>query len=222
MRVTDAGVSRGGVRGIHAAALVLVVAVLTSCTAVETLPPVEDPEAQWRLHRISLEHMRSWHAVGRVAFRSERDGWSASFRWNQREGLFQIMLAAPLGIRRVSIEGDDEEVRLQTSDGRVSQARDAESLFHEQLGFRFPVGALRYWLVGLPGPGGDHRRELDTRGRLARLEQGGWEMRYSEYDQVGAVFLPQRIQLIRAPYRIKVLVSSWTPSSSQQAELRPQ
>lgn len=199
-------------------------ALLASCASVDVRGPVDDPQAAWRAHRAVLETRRSWRASGRIGFRSREDGWSAGFRWTQRDGPFEILLSGALGTKRVTIRGDGNAVSLRTSDGREMRAADAASLVSDELGVAVPVRALRNWLVGLPGAGSAFTHELDEAGRLRVLRQQGWEVLYSAYQPVGEVYLPGRVVASRPPHEIKVIVRQWSflPAGQATAEARVQ
>lgn len=187
----------------------LYVGLLSSCASVDVRGPVDDPQAEWRAHRAVLQTQRNWYARGRIGYRSQSDGWSAGFRWTQREGAFEILLSGALGTKRVKIRGDGNSVYLRTSDGREVRSTDTASLLGEELGVPVPVSALRNWLVGLPGAASSFTYELDEAGRLRVLRQAGWEVRYSDYLPVGEVYLPSRVVASRALHEIKMVVREW-------------
>lgn len=195
----------------------LYVVLLASCAGVDVRGPVDDPQAEWRAHRAVLETQQNWYARGRIGYRSQSDGWSAGFRWTQRERAFEILLSGALGTKRVKIRGDGNSVYLRTSDGREVRSTDAASLLGEELGVAVPVVALRSWLVGLPGAASSFTYELDEAGRLQVLRQAGWVVSYSEYLPVGEVYLPSRVVASRAPHEIKLVVREWTFLPTVQA-----
>jgi len=168
--------------------------------------PTTDSEVLWREHVLALKGRNSWRAAGRVAVRSSDDGWSAGFRWTQDGQPYEIVISGALGMRRLRLRGDANEVWLRASDGTEVYSPDPASLLRRRLGVALPVLALRYWIIGLPQPGQPHQRELDQHGRLLRLEQGGWQITYQQYEQVQALWLPARLELRRAGIRVKVIV----------------
>ena len=195
--------------GWRCVASVAFAASLGACTTPGVQAPTAEPEALWLGHKAAVEATSSWQASGRVAFRSQREGWSAGFRWIEHGGRFEIRLVATLGLRRMTIQGDLEEVTLRTSEGKTIRSRDAEALLREQLGAAIPVQALRYWLLGVPGPDSGYAYRLDAWGRLERLFQDGWEIGYSEYRPVDGLDLPGRIEASRGERRVKVIVREW-------------
>jgi outer membrane lipoprotein LolB len=68
---------------------------------------------------------------------------------------------------------------------------------------------MRYWLVGVPAPSAAHEETLGVDQRLASLEQSGWQVRYDRYVAVGALALPERIEMTTEGLRVRVVVSDW-------------
>jgi outer membrane biogenesis lipoprotein LolB len=50
---------------------------------------------------------------------------------------------------------------------------------------------------------------LDAAQRLARLQQGDWQVDYGEYLRSGTQWLPRRLSIQRGALRLKLRVSSW-------------
>ncbi len=190
--------------------VVLAAAFLSACTSLIERPPADDLEVLWQRHVASLVNQSNWRVKGRVALRSQEDGWTAALLWTQRSERFDIQLAGPLGSGRLALRGDDQAVFLRASDGSVYRAEDAELLFREQFGFDIPVAGLRYWVLGLPRPGAFHSRALDREGRLERLVQDGWDIHFSAYARTTNLALPGKIYLSNPPFKVKLVVKQWT------------
>jgi outer membrane lipoprotein LolB len=57
-----------------------------------------------------------------------------------------------------------------------------------------PVSGLRAWIRGQPVQGRPVQgAQRDGQGRLTAMEQDGWEVRLSDYDELG----PRRVRLLR-------------------------
>jgi len=143
---------------------------------------------------------------GRIAARYRDDAGSGGIAWRHGAGGDEMLLTSPLGqgIARLVRKGD--EVVLTTQDGREFRATDAEALTEQVLGFRVPLLGLADWVRGraAPAPAPTLRR-LDAAGRLAWLEQSGWQIEYLEY-QDG---LPFRLRLTYPGLELRLAVSEW-------------
>lgn len=194
-----------------ALALALVVA---GCTTAPTRDPAADPERAWEARRAELAALEQWRLTGRIAIRTEDEGWHATVDWRQDRRRYDIRLIGPLGQGAVRLHGLPGQVTLQTEDGRTTAA-DPERLLYRNLGWRVPVEALRYWVLGLPAPGSATDRELDRYGRLARLEQAGWRIEFREYERRDGYELPSRVFVNNHRARVRLVVGKWQVSSSK-------
>jgi len=112
---------------------------------------------------------------------------------------------------RITIQGDEHEVSIQTQDGQRSTAPDPDLLLEQTLGLRLPVTGLRYWVRGLPAPGPTALLQTDAAGRLTRLEQNGWVIEYPTYapSSVFNLDLPERIVARRLDLGVKLVIEQW-------------
>lgn len=188
--------------------LLLFLTFLSGCATVQR--PPEGAEARWEQRRHRLLALQEWGLTGRVAIRTELETWALSLRWRQHGSRFDVMLVAPFGQGSARLEGDDGEVTLRSSRlaGPV-RADDPQRLLEETLGWEIPVDALRYWVRGLPAPGGSDELRLDEEGRMVHLLQGGWEVEVGRYVREGALSLPRRVFLSRAGDSVRLVVERW-------------
>ena len=182
--------------------------LLSSCAIQKPLPAPADGVA-WKAHRQALTALENWQARGRIAVRTDSDGWSAGFDWTQAGGNYRIRLRGPFGQGALELEGDTHGVWLRRAGQPAVFATDADVLMEQESGWRLPVAGLNYWLRGLPDKQGSTISHLDSAGRLAFLQQRGWQIKYRTYQDYGAVALPTRLALQRDGLRVKVIVDSW-------------
>lgn len=186
---------------------VLALALLTGCAT----PPISSPAAQnaWAARQPLLAKLSHWRTVGRIGMVNEQDGWHANFQWDQQGPAYRIDLIGPLGQGRVVVQGDAEQVSIQTQDGQNWTASDADALLEQSLGVQLPVKGLRYWVRGLPEPGAAPVIETDAEGRLTRLEQNGWIIDYPAYTPAGGIELPARMVARRSDLSVKLVIEQW-------------
>ena len=134
--------------------LLLALALFSAgCSVAPERPVAPDAEQAWALHRASLDGLRQWHLTGRIAIQSDGQAWQATLDCSQQRARYTINIIGPLGSGSMRLEGDEAHAVLQSDDGESVSAMDPELLLLRQTGWRVPVRALRYWVLGLPAPG---------------------------------------------------------------------
>ena len=103
----------------------------------------------------------------------------------------------PLGRGHLRLIQDSRGAELRDADQRVWREADAELLLYRATGWVVPLDGLNFWVLGLPAPGPAPERQLDGQGRLQRLAQAGWDIRFLEYARHGGFELPSRIYITR-------------------------
>jgi outer membrane lipoprotein LolB len=172
-------------------------------------PASEAPEAVWLEHQANIEQLTSWQVQGRLALRVRNEGWTAGFDWQQKEQAWHIRLSGPFGQGVVELHGDTRGVWLQQAGRAPVFATDPESLLEQETGWRLPVSGLAWWLRGIPAAGKTGDFQWDAQGRLAYLQQGGWQVDYRRYLQVGDYPLPDRLQMKRDSMHVKFVLDGW-------------
>lgn len=194
--------------------LLLVLAVtLTACSNLhqrESLDIGGDPQA-WRAHKASVSSLDNWILHGKIGLRAAQESGSGTLFWLQQQDYYDIRLSGPLGRGATQIQGDRDGVTLEMAGQPTRQAADAEELLRQSIGWRLPVDNLLWWVRGLPAPDRPSQLQLDTDSRLARLQQDGWTVEYSRYQDVGERYLPQRLQISGYDLLITLVVTNWEP-----------
>ena len=168
------------------AGVLLFLMLLGGCAAVPpagtTLPPAE---------------LDTWHFNGRISLTRGEEGWHAGLTWQEHAGSYRLEIAGPLGQGAFQLTGDAEGVLLVDAQARSYTARDADALLAHVTGWVLPVSGLRYWVRGVPAPGREARASRDAQGRLAQLQQDGWNISYSRYQTVDGASWPEKMRLER-------------------------
>jgi outer membrane lipoprotein LolB len=183
--------------------------LLAGCAATPVAPPVADPLLAWSEHRRQLDRVNDWQLGGRIAIRTEDEGWQAAIDWRQQGEGYTIQLTGPLGQGSLRLQGDGRLVTLSSGD-EVLVDEDAEALLHRQMGWRVPVTALRYWALGLPAPGAAEQ-ELNPQGLLGRLRQADWNIEFRDYTRRGGLLLPGRLFISNHNAQVRLVVDRWEP-----------
>ena len=91
---------------------------------------------------------------------------------------------------------------------KLDSAAASEEL-RATLGFEPPLSSLRFWVLGAIDPGSGAQQSFDPQQRLARLQQGGWQVDYAEYVLVQQQWLPRRLTVTRGALRLRIVVDAW-------------
>lgn len=158
-----------------------------------------------------LNHIQTFDVRGKVAYKQGSKGGSATIHWQQKGAAYDIALFGPLSSHTVYITGSPQGVKLRDSEGKVRYANNAETLVLETLNLKLPVSGLRYWLLGIPQPGGgEAEASFDAENHLRTLRQQGWTIHYESYNTIQGIDLPQKLSLIRGNVRLKFVLKHWS------------
>jgi outer membrane lipoprotein LolB len=190
--------------------------LLCACT-VAPAGRGDSAQQSWQQRHAQLADVRDWRLRGRIGIVTERDSGTASLQWEQRGESFTLRIVAPFGRGLLAIEGSEQGVTARNGKGEQSRADNAEDLLWRHTGWRIPLADLRYWVLGLTAPdsGGSYR--LDRRGRLAGLEEDGWQVEYHKYTALQKHELPANMHLQNEHLKIKLAISAWEILSPQQS-----
>jgi len=173
--------------------------LLGGCSLLPTAPEPAARPAQIESAPFALN--------GRIAIKHSGTRHSAGVRWVHKTESDELLLQGPLGQTAARVYRDAQGATLQDG-SKEYQAADAESLMQQVLGWQLPLGGLHRWVLGRAAEG-DAQITRDERGRIALLQQNGWEVRYLRYDGDGPDSLPSRLQLSRDELQVQLLIDEW-------------
>ncbi|SOC24801.1 outer membrane lipoprotein LolB [Alloalcanivorax xenomutans] len=156
------------------------------------------------------DQILKWRMSGKLGYRTEADGGSATFDWHQTPRQGEIQFSGPLGFGSAELRWDPGLAHLRTAKGEW-QARTPGELAWHLTGFWLPVSALEYWSRGLVWPGAPAQSDRDQAGNLITLNQLGWQLQFDRYQPVGRVTLPHRIKAEQDGNRFTLLIRDWRP-----------
>jgi outer membrane lipoprotein LolB len=185
---------------------VVLAGLLSACA---TLPkPIAAP-LPWAQRLPALQAINRFELQGRLAAATGSEGFSAGLRWQQQDERASIDLTAPLGFGAAHIELGAATLQLTTSKGLTLDSSAAVDELRATLGFEPPFSSLRFWMLGASDPAMSAQESVDSQQRLARLEQGGWQVDYGEYVLVQQQWLPRRLSVTRGSLRLRLVVDAW-------------
>ena len=155
-----------------------------------------------------------WAMSGRVALSNGKDGGSGRIEWRQGAGRTEVTLSAPVTRQSWTLTANADGVTLEGVSGGPLRGDDAGQLLRQSTGWEIPVAALGCWLRGMPAAihgMGEESSIFGTDMRLLRIEQGGWVIDYSNWQQdpASGVELPTRINAEQASNRVRLVVDRW-------------
>ena len=124
--------------------------LLAGCATPKSaaLPDISD----WDARKTVLQGLDEWEFSGRIAVKTEDDGFNGKLRWAQNGSSFEATASGPLGAGAVRIEGDGRSVTITDKDGIDIELSDAELEFRLRYGYSIPIRSLRFWALGIPDP----------------------------------------------------------------------
>lgn len=172
--------------------LFLVFLLLAGCATIDGPPAGPAGEA--------------FYLLGRVSVKYGAEAASGKLAWQHDAGSDDLLISTPFGQGVARIVRHDALVSLTTSDRKVYQANDVESLTEQVLGWRLPLAGLPDWVRGRASAGVPAQIRLDSAQRLAELRQSGWLVEFLSYNASG---LPVRLRLSREDMEISLVIEQW-------------
>ncbi|MHB1231544.1 MAG: lipoprotein insertase outer membrane protein LolB [Burkholderiales bacterium] len=180
-------------------AVLAMLAWLSGCATLAPAPAVAP---------VTYPFIASFQVTGRIAVRHDQDGFSGNITWRHTPLEDTFVILAPLGQGIARITKNAEGVMLETADGKVRHAADAETLTEQALGFRLPLAGLPYWVQGKPVSDAAVLR-YNSDGLLDFLGEQGWQIDYLGYRPVGSVKLPGKVFMEGAKLSLRLLIDDW-------------
>ena len=134
---------------------------------------------------------------------------SANLRWEQWGEHFVIRLWGPMGQATTLITGDVRRVVLERADGGARRVGDPSVILNEELGWEIPIGALSYWVRGVPAPGVEPTNLDLVDGRAQSFDQSGWHIAIPSYTGVARHSLPAKLTAALGDHRVTLLIREW-------------
>jgi len=132
---------------------------------------------------------------------------SGRITWQHDVASDDLLFSTPLGQGVARIVRRDALVSLTTSDQKVYQAGDVETLTEQVLGWRLPLNGLPDWVRGRAAAGAPAQTRLDGAQRLAELRQSGWLVEFLEYKSTNGP--PAMLRLSREDVEIRLVLDQW-------------
>ncbi|MFK0572030.1 lipoprotein insertase outer membrane protein LolB [Endozoicomonas sp.] len=193
-------------------AFVFILFVLSGCAtrSVDTGGQVsyEEREQRWQANQKRLNRLQTWQMTGRLNLKVPDRSGTMSVDWRQQSDRYKLFLDGPFGASIARISGDHQGVSVTASD-ETRYGPSPELLLYSLTGWQFPVSHLRFWIKGLPAPGGDARITLNDLGYPEKIKQAGWDIVYQQYGLGKGQRLPTRLVVSKGDVRLSLVVNNW-------------
>jgi outer membrane lipoprotein LolB len=144
---------------------------------------------------------------GRVSVKYGAEAASGKITWQHDAEGDDLLFSTPLGQGVARIVRRGGVTNLTTSDQKVYQASDVETLTEQALGWRLPLAGLPDWVRGRAAAGTPAETKLDSSLRIAELRQSGWLVEYLGH--AGENGPPSRLRLSREEVEIRLVIDQW-------------
>lgn len=189
------------------AASVATVLLLAGCATPRSaaLPEIET----WSARTSVLAGLDEWEFSGRIAVKTDIDGFNGKLRWAQDEDQFSATASGPFGAGAVRIEGDTQTVTITDNEGIQTELGSAEAEFRYRYGWSIPIASLRFWALGIPDPAVPAETELNDAGQLLHMTQRGWSVSFSRYAEGGGQLMPKVLSAENSDTRVRLVIDHW-------------
>ena len=161
--------------------LSLVVTSTLMMTGCQSLKPVENiaptpitPSLTTPENEFALQ--------GKIGVKTPKQSGSAFFTWTQHAEKFEIQLTGILGIGKTIIEGDANQVTLNSSKTGEITADSPEELLERATGWIAPIRHIVSWVQARPATT-DAQINKDDFQRINQIQEDGWDVTLSYTDQ---------------------------------------
>lgn len=187
-------------------AALLLALLLGACASV----PPTTPSLDWERRQLQLAALDHYTASGKIALRATDQAESGSLLWQQAGAATHIRLSGPMGLAVTTVDSDGEVLELRRGDD-YSRWRLDDPAITRGSSWDLPLGALAFWLRGIPAPGlAVAELQLDGADQLpVMFRQDGWTIRYGNFSVFGDYVLPTRIEAQRDGSSARIIVREW-------------
>ena len=171
---------------------------LLGCSTVKTY----DAELGRELSEQQGKELQKWTLQGRLLIKSD-DVLTANVHWRHENKKDVLKLSGALGMGAILIELDQDEIMLDTGQGKVQVSRDVDAFIARKIGFVVPLTALRRWVVGA------YLQDAPVLQLAQGFQQLGWRVIYNEYMDTSIGVMPRRIKISKENIKLKLVIDQW-------------
>ena len=168
--------------------------VVSGCSTTDTVKQPTDFSI-YENHARSVASVDQWEIKGRISVRRGTKGEIGRLFWKRDGDAHKMELYGSFGSRRIRILQDSEGAVLKDTEGKTVVGASIKEVLEERTGWMLPVHELFDWVVGRPYSGSPSVKTWDIDGRLIILDQAGWTVVFSNYQEFDSFALPTRFRI---------------------------
>ncbi len=203
----------------QASIILLGLVLLSGCSTTSRQVPASAVDSgsqnkSWNARQAKLAALKTWQLTGRASVAYRGDNWPFGLEWRQAsDSQYNMQIKHPLTQTTLATVDKAGGIVTLKSQGRVYRDSSAEKLIENNLRVKLPVKGMQHWVRGVASPHYPLTSvKLDRYGRPSLLQQAGWNIAYSSYQNNGFDALPSLIKVSRAspqPVQIKMRIRQW-------------
>lgn len=200
-------------RSMHTLVLLLLTIALGGCQIFTWAPAPMVPleKRTWADHLYHLGQLEDWRIRGKIGYQSKQESGSAYVDWVQSRDSFHITLTGPLGQGTTIISGNAQGAKLESNKEGIHYAESPEQLLMDHTGFALPVSDMYHWIKGMPSSSNNEKVALSPENTLQQLQQGDWQIDYTNFQPHLNNLLPTRIKIKGRALKITLVIKEWAP-----------
>ena len=185
--------------------------VLSACT-MRSVPP--DDTADLTLsqeHYNGLAAIKSWRMHGKVAVKQDDQVWQLGLRWRHSEAEDVVQLFDLMGRQLLDARGNQRFMDIRDNRGRHYRNVPTADFIADLIGRPIRPASLSSWVMGQAWSQATVEViAVDERGRIVRMQQSGWTIHYSDYQQqLHGVAMPGRVVCELGDFQLTILSHEW-------------
>ena len=177
---------------------------LNACAWVGVSPPKLSGSDRQVLYRLD-----EWQFEGRLLVKTHKDSWHANLEWSHALELDEIQLSGPFGQSATRIVVFPDSLRITDSEGNIEESGNPSKALARRFGFKVPLSALKYWVLGVTEPNAKNCIENDTNGLLRKVWYQGWEVSLKKYRVLTKHTVPKLIEIKNDDAVLKLVIDRW-------------
>lgn len=151
------------------------------------------------------DDITGWSFDGKIAINDNINNGSGRIYWEIHPEFVKAQFKAPLGQGNWILTETGKHATLESSKNGESNAKDAEQLITQELGWHFPWKSLQYWVRGYKT---GHPLILHDKLPII-INDNGWEITYQKWMDTSLGLMPKKIKATKDNYSMKLIIYNW-------------